>query len=340
MHNNLTTQETLIRDVLEKDRCSACGACIGLCPYFSFFQGRVVALDRCSLSGGRCGQFCPHLRPNAALNEDGPGRVMERWMTRAQSPGLGRKGQYRRHRHRPDPAGPGAGPDRDAVLTGARKNGEPVGRVCRTRAEVLECAGSKYSGAGTLSALNAALEDGGGLQGVVGTPCQVTAVDNIRLYRSEQGLPAETVALKIGLFCTWSLPYGQLRKILLEKGITEPILKYDIPPPPAEEFLVFTRKRQISIPLADLRPLVPRGCLACGDMTAESADIAVGSAEGVPGWNTVLIRTERGRELFREARSKNVLQVKPLPDENWEHLGTAVANKKKRARAEEEKANV
>lgn len=340
MNNNLTTQETLIRDVLEKDRCSACGACIGLCPYFSFFQGRVVALDRCSLSGGRCGQFCPHLRTNAALNEDGPGRVLERWMTRAQTPGLRRKGQYGGTVTALILLALELDRIQDAVLTGARKNGEPLGRVCRTRAEVLECAGSKYTGAGTLSVLHAALEAGVGLQGVVGTPCQVAAVDNIRLYRSEQGLPAETVALKIGLFCTWSLPYGPLRKILLEKGITEPILKYDIPPPPAEEFLVFTRKRQISIPLADLRPLVPRGCLACGDMTAESADIAVGAAEGAPGWNTVLIRTERGGELFREARSKNVLQVQPLPDENWEHLRTAVAGKKKRARDEEEKAIV
>ena len=130
-----------------------------------------------------------------------------------------------------------------------------------------------------------------------------------------------------------------MRQVLREKGITDPTLKYDIPPPPAEEFLVFTRKKQHPIPLAELRPLVPRGCLACGDMTAESADIAVGSAEGVPGWNTVLIRTERGRELFREARSKNVLQVKPLPEANWEHLRSAVASKKKRARAELEKAD-
>ncbi|MBI5584778.1 MAG: Coenzyme F420 hydrogenase/dehydrogenase, beta subunit C-terminal domain [Deltaproteobacteria bacterium] len=338
MNNNPTTQETLIREVLEKDRCSACGACVGLCPYFTFFQGRVVALDRCSLSGGRCGQFCPHLRPNAALKEDGPGRVLERWMTRAQAPGLRKKGQYGGTVTALVLLALELDWVQEAVLTGTGKNGEPEGRVCRTRAEVLECAGSKYSGAGTLSALHPLLEAGGGRQGVVGTPCQITAVDNIRSYRSEQRLPVDTIALKIGLFCTWSLPYAQIRKILLEKGVTETILKYDVPPPPAEEFRIFTRKSRVAIPLAELRPLVPRGCLACGDMTAESADIAVGSAEGVPGWNTVLICTERGLELFREARSKNVLQVKPLPDENWEHLGTAVANKKKRARAQEERS--
>jgi coenzyme F420 hydrogenase subunit beta len=338
LNDNPTTQETLIREILEKDRCSACGACVGLCPYFTFFQGRVVALDRCSLSKGRCGQFCPHLQPNTALEQDRPGKVLERWMTRAQAPNPRKQGQYGGTVTALVLLALELDWIQEAVLTGARRNGEPEGRVCRTRAEILDCAGSKYAGAGTLSALHPLLETDGGLQGVVGTPCQLTAVENIRSYRSEQGLPADTVALKIGLFCTWSLPYAKIRKILLEKGVTEPILKYDVPPPPAEEFLVFTRKNRVAIPLTELRPLVPRGCQTCGDMTAEAADIAVGSAEGVPGWNTVLIRTERGLELFGEARSKNVLQVKPLPDENWEHLGTAVANKKRRARAEEEQA--
>jgi len=185
-----------------------------------------------------------------------------------------------------------------AILTGRRTNSEPEGRVCRTRMEVLECTGSKYSGAGTLSALHSLLQNPEGPLGVVGTPCQMTAVDNIISHRFREGLPADAVGLKIGLFCTWSLPYKKILQVLREKGISDPAIKYDIPPPPAEDFLVYTRKKQHPIPLAELRPLVPRGCLACGDMTAESADIAVGSAEGVPGWNTVLIRTERGLQLF------------------------------------------
>ena len=111
------------------------------------------------------------------------------------------------------------------------------------------------------------------------------------------------------------------------------MVKYDIPPPPAEEFQVFTRKKTYTFPLTEIRPLVPRGCLACGDMTAEGADISVGSAEGVPGWNTVLIRSEKGLQLFKEAQSKNLLEIKPLPETNEIHLRTAAGLKKSRARA-------
>jgi coenzyme F420 hydrogenase subunit beta len=141
------------------------------------------------------------------------------------------------------------------------------------------------------------------------------------------------VKLKIGLFCTWSLPFKKMQKKIREQGIHDPVVKYDIPPPPAEEFQVFTRKKTYSFPLTEIRPLVPRGCLACGDMTAEGADISVGSAEGVPGWNTVLIRSEKGRQLFREAQSKNLLEIKPLPEKSEVHLRTAAGLKKSRARA-------
>ncbi len=219
------------------------------------------------------------------------------------------------------------------LLTGTGKRGEPEGRICRTRAEVLACAGSKYTGAGTLSALKPALEANEGKLGAVGLPCQITALNNIHGYLTRQGRPFSEAILKIGLFCTWSLPLKKLQEKLREQGIHDPVVKYDIPPPPAEEFQVFTRKKTYTLPLTEIRPLVPRGCLACGDMTAEGADISVGSAEGVPGWNTVLIRSERGRQLFKEAQSKNLLEVKPLPETNEGHLRTAAGLKKSRARA-------
>ena len=88
----------------------------------------------------------PASQAECRLDTTIPGRMMERWMTRAQSPGLGRKGQYGGNGHALILLALELDRIRGAVLTGARQNSEPVGRVCRTRAEVLECAGSKYSG--------------------------------------------------------------------------------------------------------------------------------------------------------------------------------------------------
>jgi coenzyme F420 hydrogenase subunit beta len=329
----LSAQENLINKVLDQDRCSACGACVGLCPYFSFFQGRVVVMDRCNLAEGRCGAFCPQLNPGNWLKQDGLGPVQEQWMTRAQTRSLQRKGQYGGTVTTLILLALEMGWIQGALLTGIGKGGEPEGRVCRTRAEVLACAGSKYTGAGTLSALKPALEANEGSLGAVGLPCQITALNNIQGYLLREGKSSPEVRLKIGLFCTWSLPFNKMQKKIREQGIQDPVVKYDVPPPPAEEFKVFTRKNTYTFPLTEIRPLVPRGCLACGDMTAEGADISVGAAEGVPGWNTVLIRSQKGRQLFKEAQAKNLLETKALPEKNEVHLRTAAGLKKFRARA-------
>jgi coenzyme F420 hydrogenase subunit beta len=331
LNQTISAQDNLIKGVLDRDLCSACGACVGLCPYFTFFQGRVVVLDRCSLTEGRCGAFCPQLNPGDWVKQEGLGPFQEQWITRAQTRSLQRKGQYGGTVTTLIQLALEMGWIQGALLTGIGKGGEPEGRVCRTRAEVLACAGSKYAGAGTLSALKADADEKS--LGVVGLPCQITAMANMRSYPTREGRPLPEVKLRIGLFCTWSLPLEKLQQKLREQGIHDPVVKYDIPPPPAEDFQVFTRKKTYTFPLTEIRPLVPRGCLACGDMTAEGADISVGSAEGVPGWNTVLIRSEKGRQLFKEAQSKNLLEIKPLPEKNEVHLRTAAGLKKSRARA-------
>jgi coenzyme F420-reducing hydrogenase beta subunit len=50
----------------------------------------------------------------------------------------------------------------------------------------------------------------------------------------------------------------------------------------------------------------------CFDMTAEFADIAVGAAEGIDGWNTLIVG-QRGAELA--AAERRILEVDSLPDE-------------------------
>jgi coenzyme F420-reducing hydrogenase beta subunit len=66
-------------------------------------------------------------------------------------------------------------------------------------------------------------------------------------------------------------------------------------------------------------------------MTAEFADISVGAAEGVAGWNTLIVRTDAGRELVEAAQAKGVIETQPLPEQNLAHLKEASLNKKKRA---------
>ena len=66
-------------------------------------------------------------------------------------------------------------------------------------------------------------------------------------------------------------------------------------------------------------------------MTSEFADISVGSGRRMYGWNTVIIRSQRGLELYEKARTRGLIAEIPYPGENLEHLKQASLNKKRRA---------
>ena len=72
-------------------------------------------------------------------------------------------------------------------------------------------------------------------------------------------------------------------------------------------------------------------CTYCLDMTAEFADISVGSVEGIEGWNTVLVRTNAGVKLIELSKAKGKLETGHLPSQILAHLKEAALLKKKRA---------
>jgi coenzyme F420 hydrogenase subunit beta len=66
-------------------------------------------------------------------------------------------------------------------------------------------------------------------------------------------------------------------------------------------------------------------------MTSEFSDISVGTVEGEEGWNTLLVRTERGEELVKLAESQAIIESGPLPGDKLSHLREASLLKKRRA---------
>jgi coenzyme F420-reducing hydrogenase beta subunit len=48
------------------------------------------------------------------------------------------------------------------------------------------------------------------------------------------------------------------------------------------------------------------------------------------GWNTLIIRSDVGRELVEAARAKGIIETDPLPQENLDHLKEAALLKKKK----------
>jgi coenzyme F420 hydrogenase subunit beta len=203
--------------------------------------------------------------------------------------------------------------------------------LAKTTDEVLQCAGSNYMACPVLGTYNKLPKDSNLKLGIVATPCQVLALTKMRNHPPQNRNDISNVQLVIGLFCTWALSPDSFHKFLKEKFDIPKVAKFDIPPPPANRFDIFTASGTTSLPLDDVRKYRMPTCAYCLDMTAEFADLSIGAAEGIEGWNTVIVRTEKGARLLELAKSKGKLETDKLPPQNLAHLKEAAWLKKKRA---------
>lgn len=337
--------QELFTDVQQRGLCIGCGGCVELCPYFRTYKGRTAMLFPCDRQEGLCHAHCPknevdldHLarQQGAAAYTDAPLGPYRRIVTaRAGELLTGEGFQSGGTVSALMTCALATGLIEAAVLTG-RENLEPVPVLATGQEEVLACASSKYTAAPTLAALNRAVREGRHKLGVVGTPCQVTAVAQMRANPLRPEDFKEPVSLVMGLFCTWALDTRRITELLARSMDIAAIVKMDIPPPPAEVLVVESIRCRMEIPLSQIRPLVPEGCRICPDMTAEWADLSVGVLEGEPHWNTLIIRTLTGEKLVQRAVDDGWLVTGDYAPAHLEHLTWAAQEKKRRALAKAE----
>jgi len=330
----------LVRDVQQAGMCIGCGACVDLCPYFKHYKGRTFQVFPCDLESGRCFAHCPKVEVD--LDE------LSRRLRGTGYEGLDLGVVRSMHAARAGASLPaasfqaggtvsalvafalGSGLIDAAVLTG-REGAWPVPRIVTDEQGVLACASSKFTAAPTLQALNRALHLGYERPGVVGTPCQLTAVAQMKGNPTSREAFVDPVALTVGLFCNWALDPRALIGFLAERVDLDRVTGMDIPPPPADLLAVQLEEETVEIPLDEVRPLIPGTCALCPDLTSEWADVSVGMFEGRPGWNTLLIRSDQGEKLVRDAESAGCLELEPMPEESAAHLSAAGRAKKERA---------
>ncbi|MBU0514506.1 MAG: Coenzyme F420 hydrogenase/dehydrogenase, beta subunit C-terminal domain, partial [Proteobacteria bacterium] len=218
---------------------------------------------------------------------------------------------------------------RGAVLTEYQGEGHPRGQLVRTPLAASLAAGSNYAGAASLEAFNRAVAEGP--LAVVGLPCQVQALARLKALDTPETADARhALGLIVGLFCTANVTWRSLRAWFGETEAPLGWTRTDIPPPPAEQFIIERDGRRWELPLDGFRSRMMPGCRECADLTAELSDLSVGAAEDRPGWNTVVIRTERGQRIWNEAREQGLIETDQVPPRSLEHLRWAAGNKRRR----------
>ena len=216
----------------------------------------------------------------------------------------------------------------------------PKGITVNISDEIGKKGKSRFVVSPNVAEFNALAWVGGRKIGIVATPCQALALGKMRAKPvPTHAERIDQLKLVIGLFCGWALSWEKLSALIRSKGVDlKDIEGMDIPPSKYQLLQVYTKKGTVDIPLDEVDPACVRGaCHYCPDMTAEFADISVGSArlpEGwdvAKGWNQVITRTSLGEELLALARSKGVLEFRKVPKGNLERLKKASMSKKKTA---------
>ncbi|MEW5733470.1 MAG: Coenzyme F420 hydrogenase/dehydrogenase, beta subunit C-terminal domain [Thermodesulfobacteriota bacterium] len=338
----------LLEDVFAREHCVSCGACVNLCPYFINYRGKTTQVFPCTLTVGRCNAYCPKVEVD--LNElseaifgepyrGSPMGTFRRVLTASAGDKLP-KGNFQCGG---TVSALAAAAIASGVATGAVLTGKdevtlmPEPRLAETVDEVLACSSSKFTAAPTLSRLNTAASEGKTGLAVVATPCQATAVAQMRQNPTSREGFVDPASVVIGLFCTWAVDARKLTALVFSELGDCTVCRMDMPPPPSELLVVEAQGSRVEIPLAKVRPLIPKGCFVCPDMTSEWADVSVGVVEGIPDLNTLIIRTEAGEKLVDKACEMGLLKTEKVDQEKLAHLMTASSNKKKRAFTQMEK---
>lgn len=336
----LAGSKELVSGVIKNNLCIGCGACVSLCPYFKSHNGKTVMLFQCSREKGRCFAHCP----KAEVDLD-----MLSQFIHGKPYGSEPMGNYITVRS--SKAGPSAGLQDfqtagtvsslmmfalgrkiiDSAVVTQRRGVRGKAVVVTDPAEITRHAGTGYSASPVVAGLNEAVNSGFNRIGIVGTPCQVNAVTQLRTNPLEKDKFSDPTGIVIGLFCTWALDTLSFENILRGKTDIASVKRYDIPPPPADVMKVQSDSGTVAIPLGEIRTAIPVSCSYCHDMTAEFADISVGVYEGKERLNILVTRTERGEDLVQAAVSAGFLEADTLTGEDVSALATASLNKKKRA---------
>ena len=197
--------------------------------------------------------------------------------------------------------------------------------VARTPEEIIEAAGSTFSGSlhleelgGKYTTYTPILSTVKSLEksylrdiAVVGTPCQINAIRKMQCLGI---IPAHLVKYTVGLFCIENFSFDDIAKEKLEKKLDinlEDIVKLNI----KDDFIIsFTKGVTIHVPLGEVHEVARPACFACQDFSNEYADISVGGLGSPDGYTTTLIRTELGASVYDEALRKGYIQERPLED--------------------------
>jgi coenzyme F420 hydrogenase subunit beta len=318
-----------VKVIFDTSTCSGCGICAGICPLkcISISNGLGKIDENLCIRCGLCYFLCPRTFFSTNLNylvqtENNTlqdftdiGSHLEIYSARTKIPEIAAKCQdggitstclyYLFDQKLIDRA-------LGAQISSEPWKPEPI--IIKSKEEVINISGTKYVNNPNLSVLNER-DLLGQKVAVTGVPCQMQALLKAK-WINYSNFIRNSIQYSIGIFCMESFSYESFIKICDALNIkVEDVRKTDIN---KGKFFVHAKDgSDHSIPIKEISHLARKDCEYCYDLTSESADLSIGSIGSPSGWNTVIIRNEKGKELYdaliqaQLIESKKIEEVKP-----------------------------
>ena len=188
------SQARLKKNVLEKELCTGCGACVGLCPYQVIFKDHTVQLFDCDLQEGRCFTFCPRtpvdqgeIRRRFFDHQDLTpeiGAVKGFFITRAADPDLRKQAQHGGTVTALLEIAMEEGLIDAAVVSGLNDDQEQEGKFVEDKTLLRSLMKSKFTVSPTVAAFNRLNQESEKNIGVVATPLPGTGAGQDESGRS------------------------------------------------------------------------------------------------------------------------------------------------------------
>ncbi|HET9443240.1 MAG TPA: Coenzyme F420 hydrogenase/dehydrogenase, beta subunit C-terminal domain [Acidimicrobiales bacterium] len=199
-----------------------------------------------------------------------------------------------------------------SYLEGDKGNWKAIPGVARTREQVLEAAGSRYTYSATPMAYAEAVQGGAEKIALVGMSCH-SSVPPVMTVR-KAGKVARRFALNIGLLCSKTFDDAIFPELLEARyGLRkEDMVKMNI----KGVLQIWMRNGDYhEVPLKECHAWTREGCKLCPDFAAEHADISTGGIGKFNDWTLTIVRTDLGREIIVKMLEDGSIYGRPGDDD-------------------------
>lgn len=302
--------EGLKEEIIDKNQCSYCGACLSFCEHLEPGPDAPVLKEDCSLdkegvlkcsTNGTCYDICPMTETDIADLEK---RFLDSEVVNDEFLGLYKTLIAGRTAVEGQDGGMVtsmliAGMEKElfeCVIVAERADGyNAAPKIAEDVETIMGAKGTKYVSCPMVAMIGEAVKSGKRKIGIVGTPCEIRAVRKIQSVLLKEIPQIDITA--IGLFCFESFYHDKLVSKMKELfGIDiSTASKIQITKGECE---VTTSGERYKTKITNLEDLVRDSCRYCDDLTARLADISVGSVGSAEGYSTVIVRSERGDQFL------------------------------------------